>query len=271
MSATRVLPFITTLVMLVFTASVLQRYQARRKAHFLFWGIGLAMFGFGSFAEAFFAVAGWSTPIFFGWYLFGAALNAAWLGHGTLLLLNRKRWVHVLTAALLTGSVATAVLMVQAMPRIEAGVFNPALPISEQYGTKVIEPGDEVPAGAQLTTVTYRGEQVQVVRGLMPLGTTVRSVTPFFNIYGLITLVGGALWSGWLFLRKRVLPNRVIGNVLIAVGALAIASASTLTRLGYGQYLYLGELVAATLMYAGFVTASAPAAEMEASPAALPA
>ena len=244
MSATRVLPFITTLVMLVFTASVLQRYQARRKAHFLFWGIGLAMFGFGSFAEAFFAVAGWSTPIFFGWYLFGAALNAAWLGHGTLLLLVRKRWVHVLTAALVIGSVAAAALLISVTPRLDASAFNSALPISEQY------------------------------REIMPAisdGATVRLTTPFFNIYGLITLVGGALWSGWLFLRKRVLPNRVIGNVLIAVGALAIASASTLTRLGYGQYLYLGELVAATLMYAGFVTASAPAAEMEASPAALPA
>jgi hypothetical protein len=270
MSATQVLPFISTLVMLVFTISVLQRFAARRKPHFLFWGIGLAMFGFGSFAEAYFAVAGWSAPIFFGWYLFGAALNAAWIGHGTLLLLNHKRWVHVLTAALVIGSVAATALMVQAMPRLETDLFDPALPISQQYGTKVVEADDEVPAGAEVITTTYRGEEVRVIRGLMPLGTSVRLATPFFNIYGLITLVGGALWSAWLFLRKRVLPNRVIGNVLIAAGALAIASASTLTRLGYGQYLYLGELVAATLMYAGFVTASAPATEMEASPAALP-
>lgn len=270
MSATQVLPFISTLVMLVFTVSVLQRYVARRKLHFLFWGIGLAMFGIGSFAEAYFAVAGWNAPVFFGWYLLGAALNAAWIGHGTLLLLNRKRWVHALSAALVIGSLAASALMVQTMPRLDADVFNPALPISEQYGTRIIEPGDVVPAGAQVATTTYRGEEVQVVRGLMPLGTPVRLATPFFNIYGLITLVGGALWSAWLFLRKRVLPNRVIGNVLIAVGALAIAFASTLTRMGYGQYLYLGELVAATLMYAGFVTASAPATEMEASPAALP-
>jgi hypothetical protein len=90
-------------------------------------------------------------------------------------------------------------------------------------------------------------------------GATVRLTTPFFNIYGLITLVGGALWSAWLFLRKRVLPNRVLGNVLIAAGALSIGFASTLTRLGVGGYLYLGELVAAVLMYAGFVLASAPA------------
>jgi hypothetical protein len=240
MSATTVLPFFSTLVMLVFTVSVLQRYRARRKLHFLFWGIGLAMFGIGSFAEAYFAVAGWSAPVFFGWYLFGAALNAGWIGHGTLLLLFRKRWVHVFTAALVLGSLATLALMAMVMPRLDATAFTPALPISEQY------------------------------REIMPAiedGAIVRLATPFFNIYGLVTLVGGALWSAWLFLRKRVLPNRVVGNALIAVGALSIAFASTLTRLGYGQYLYLGELLAATLMYAGFVTASAAVAEVEAAPA----
>jgi hypothetical protein len=244
MSATTVLPFFSTLVMLVFTASVLQRYRARRKLHFLFWGIGLAMFGIGSFAEAYFAVAGWSAPVFFGWYLFGAALNAGWIGHGTLLLLVRKRWAHVFTAALVAGSAVAIVLMAAVMPKLDASAFNPALPISEQY------------------------------RAILPAiddGAMVRLTTPFFNIYGLVTLVGGALWSAWLFLRKRVMPNRVLGNVLIAAGALSIGFASTLTRLGYGQYLYIGELIAATLMYAGFVTASAPATEVEPAPATQPA
>jgi drug/metabolite transporter (DMT)-like permease len=82
--------------------------------------------------------------------------------------------------------------------------------------------------------------------------------TPFFNVYGLITLVGGALYSTYLFWRKRVLPNRVIGNVLIAVGALIIASASTLTRLGYGSLLAIGQLLAAVLMFSGFLVAAAP-------------
>jgi hypothetical protein len=94
-------------------------------------------------------------------------------------------------------------------------------------------------------------------------GAWVRLATPFFNIYGLVTLVGGALWSAALFLRKQVLPNRVVGNVLIASGALLIGAASTATRLGVGQYLYLGELAAAVLMFTGFRAASAPATEAE--------
>ena len=234
------LPFISTAVMVVFTVSVLQRFRTRRKAHFLFWGIGLAMFTAGSFAEAYFAIFGWSAIVFFLWYFFGAALNAGWIGHGTLMLLVRKRWRHVVTGLLIVGSVAATVLMFSAMANLDPGGFNSEVAISEQY-REIMPPIDR--------------------------GGAVRLTTPFFNIYGLITLVGGALWSAWLFLRKRVLPNRVLGNVLIAAGALSIGAASTLTRMGYGQLLYLGELVAAVLMYTGFILAGQPATEQERQPA----
>jgi hypothetical protein len=239
MSFNRILPFISTLVMLIFTLSVFQRYLVRRKLHFLFWAIGLAMFGVGSFAEAYFSAVGWNRWVFFGWYLFGAALNAGWIGHGTLLLLFRKRWTSAITVLLVGGSLVAGYLMLRIMPQLDASQFTTALPISEQY------------------------------RQIMPTvanGATVRLTTPFFNIYGLVTLVGGALWSAWLFLRKQVLPNRVIGNVLIAAGALSIGLASTLTRLGVGAYLYLGELVAAVLMYVGFAMAGAPAPQTESLP-----
>ncbi len=257
MSVNQVLPFISTAIMLGFTIYVLERFFVRRAPYFLFWGIGLAFFGAGSFAEAYLSLA-WNRWVFFVWYLFGAALNAAWIGHGTLNLLVRKTWVNVVTVVLVVGSLFAAYLMLQAMPKLDETVFTTSKPISEQYGTKVLQPGQTAPAGAQTTTTTYRGQDVTVVRGLLPLGSPVRLTTPFFNIYGLLTLVGGAIWSAYLFWRKRVLPNRVIGNVLIAAGALLIGSASTLTRLGYGQFLYLGELLSAIIMFAGFRMAARP-------------
>ncbi len=223
-----ILPFISAIVMAVFTLSVFQRYLVRRTPAFLFWGIGLLMFGAGSFAEAYLALD-WSPAVFVLWYLFGAALNAAWLGHGTLNLLVKRRWVGVVTAVLVIGSVIAGALMLTTP--LDAAGFDPDVPISEQY------------------------------RAIMPPGAPVRLTTPFFNIYGLVTLVGGALYSAFLFWRKRVLPNRVVGNVLIAVGALSIGFASSLTRLGYGQYLYIGELIAAVLMYVGFRAAAAPGRE----------
>jgi hypothetical protein len=228
--------------------------------YFLFWGIGLAMFGAGSFAEAYLALA-WNRWVFFAWYLFGAALNAAWIGHGTLTLMARRKWVNAITAALALGSLWAAFLMLRAMPTLQESLFTTSRPISEQYGTRRLEPGEAVPPGQTAQTVEYRGEEVRVVPGILPLGTPVRLTTPFFNIYGLLTLVGGALYSAYLFWRKRVLPNRVLGNVLIAVGALLIGFASTLTRLGYGQFLYLGELLSAVLMFWGFQVTSRPQPE----------
>jgi hypothetical protein len=239
MSINLVLPFVSTAIMLIFTLWVLQKYVTRRKPHFLFWGLGLAMFGTGSFAEAYLAL-NWNRWVFFSWYLFGAALNAGWIGHGTVYLLFRRRWVHVLTAVLIVGSLIAGWMMLQIMPRLDASSFTPGLAISEQY------------------------------REIMPAvseGATVRLTTPFFNIYGLVTLVGGALWSSFLFWRKRVMPNRVLGNVLIAAGALSIGFASSLTRFGIGSFLYVGELIAASLMFVGFVLAGRPAPAEQPSPA----
>ena len=233
MSINLILPFLSTIVMFAFTVYVMQRYYVRRRLCFLFWGLGLAMFGIASLSEALLAF-GWNDWVFFAWYLFGAVLTAAWIGHGTVYLLVRKKRAHVLTVVLVTASLIAAIMLLRTMPDLNSDIYTTDQPISEQY------------------------------RDIMPTvseGGYVRLTTPFFNVYGLITLVGGALWSTYLFWRKRVLPNRVIGNVLIAIGALTIASASTLTRIGYGSVLYLGELLAAVLMFAGFLVAAAPRAE----------
>lgn len=265
MNLNLVLPFISTLVMIIFTLSVFQRWLVRKKPHFLFWSAGLAMFTIGIFAEAYFAVIGWSAFVFFLWYFFGAITNAAYIGHGTYWLLtptfnrspfagdNRSfvkyvvrpillfilfflRRPRMMTGLLIGATMVAFLMMLQVMPLLDTSSFSASAPISEQY-REIMPPVAE--------------------------GGVVRLTTPFFNIYGLVTLVGGALWSAALFLRKKVLPNRVIGNVLIAIGALSIAFASTLTRLGLGAYLYLGELIAAVLMYTGFLVASAPATEAE--------
>ncbi|MCA9903512.1 MAG: hypothetical protein KC547_06625 [Anaerolineae bacterium] len=233
MSINNILPFISTVIMLIFTLSVFQRYLVRRRPAFLYWAIGLAMFGAGSFGEAYLAIA-WSPVVFFVWYVFGAALNAAWLGHGTLNLLVKKRWVNVITVLLVLGSLVVIVLMLSTP--LDASSFDPSVPISSQY------------------------------RAIMPERAVVRLSTPIFNIYGLVMLAGGAIYSAYLFWRKRVLPNRVIGNVLIAVGALSIGFASSLTRLGFGEYLYIGELIAAIMMYAGFRIAARPEWRESAAP-----
>lgn len=228
MSINLILPFISTAIMFVFAAAVIGRYFSRRSGglYLLVWGIGLVMFGLGSLGEAYSAL-GWNPFVFRVWYVFGAVLNAGWLGQGTIYLLARgraRKFAHAAMVVLVLLSLF-AIYMMWNTP-LDASQFNSQVALSDQY------------------------------REIMPPGAPVRSLTPIFNIYGLITLVGGALYSAYLFWRKRVMGNRVIGNIMIAAGALSIGFASTLTRLGFGAYLYLGELLAAIMMFAGFIIAS---------------
>ena len=76
MNLNLVLPFISAGIMLAFVIAVLSRWWRRKRAYLLAWAVGLSMFGIGSFAETFSAVA-WNGPIFRSYYLFGAMLNAA--------------------------------------------------------------------------------------------------------------------------------------------------------------------------------------------------
>ncbi len=223
MDVNLILPFISSAVMLAFVVAVLYRWRSRRHGHLILWAVGLTMFGIGSFAEAA-SVIGWNSTVFKSWYLFGAMLNAGWIGQGTIYLLAKRRVANVALAVIIGVSLIGA------------------------YGVIVL-PLDPTPFSTDVSLA-------ESFRDIMPDGTWVRKITPLFNIYGLFALVGGAIYSAWLFWRKRSHPNRMWGNILIAVGALSIGFASSLTRLGNGDFLYLGELIAAAFMFAGFVVAS---------------
>ena len=230
------LPVVSTVLVAVFAARVFGRWLERpSRWHQLFWGVGLVFYGLGSLTESLHALFGWSETWgeanFKVWYIAGAVLVAAWLGQGTVFLLWRR--IAVPTLAVLLVASAYAVFAVASAP---------------------FEPGPLIDA-AQLSA-----------KDVLPMG--VRLLTPFFNIYGLITLVGGALWSAFYYLRRRTHANRMAGNVAIAAGALMPAIGGTLNRFGF-QGLYLGELVGAFLMFYGFLLASrhAAVAAADSSPA----
>lgn len=227
-----IVPFASAVILAFLTYDLFRRYQRYKGGHrhLLFWAIGLGMFGIASLCDGILEL-GWSEFAFIGWYLFGAVLNAAWIGQGTLTLLVRKRWVHFTSVALGMLSILTAILLLSTP--LDASNYVAGVPIADQY------------------------------QGILPVDALVRRATPIFNIYGTITLVGGALYSGYLFYRKRILPNRVIGNVLIAAGALAVAGAGVLNRFGAGQFHSFAQLIFAVLMYYGFLLASKPAAVQE--------
>ncbi len=265
MSLNHVLPFITSAIMAVFAGWVLWRWAQRRAIYNLMWGIGLALFAIASFSEAALGLA-YNALAFQLWYLCGAILSAAWIGQGTVFLMAGRAWG---TRTLVVLGLATLIALgILVTTPLDPTYFSPARPVSDQYSTREVGPNDKIPAGATTTQITYQGKQITVVPGLVPLGAPLRLTTPIFNIYGSIALIGGALYSVWQYWRKRQMGNRMVGNILIAAGALSIASASTLTRLGLGDYLFIGEFFAAVIMFAGFVVMSRRDAPMPQAAAA---
>jgi hypothetical protein len=233
MDLVHILPFVSTAITAAFAVAVLRRYLVGRRLHSLLWGLGLALYALGTLAEAYLALR-WSPFMLRLWYLTGAMLTAAWLGQGTVYLLVRRPGVaHALLVLLLLASLAAAVAVFLAP--VDSAAFQAGAPISTQY------------------------------RGLLARSGLMILLTILLNIYGTLTLIGGALWSAWLFARKRVLPNRMLGNLLIAAGALFPAGAGTLIGLGLADWLYASELAGAVLMFWGFHLSTQP------QPAARPA
>lgn len=220
-------PIFSTLVTFAFAAAVLNRYRHKRGTHLLLWGLGLVMYGLGTLTEVIlsFQFSALALKI---WYLMGAMLTAAWLGEGSIHLLVRKRGVAPTLTKILTVVSLLAAGLVLAAPVVSSAAadFNPAQPVSMQY------------------------KEILTRNGLMIF------LTIILNIYGTLGLVGGALYSAFLFWRKQVLFDRMVGNVLIAAGALMPAMAGSLIKAGLVDWLYLSEFLGAVLMYAGFLRAT---------------
>jgi hypothetical protein len=54
-----------------------------------------------------------------------------------------------------------------------------------------------------------------------------------------------------------VLFNRMVGNILIAIGALMPAIGGSFVGMGLPDFLFLSEFLGAILMYVGFLQATA--------------
>lgn len=230
---------LSTVVTFVFALAVFTRYRRRGGTHLLLWGVGLVLFGLGTLTEAIMAFQFHPLALKV-WYLCGAMLTAAWLGQGTVHLLVRKRGVaSTLTVILGIVSLAAIILVLVAPVTSAAASYDVSQPASIQY------------------------------KDILTRSAPVIILTILLNIYGTIGLVGGAIYSAFLFWRKKVLINRVLGNLFIAAGALMPAMAGSFVKAGLVDWLYLSEFVGVVLMYIGFIQATSHRTVTE--PGAVPA
>ena len=226
-------PFLTGIVSITFAVMVFRRFVNRRGLHLLFWSIGLLFYAAGGFCEGLNGVIGWNPLVFRLWYLFGAVLVAAWLGQGTVYLWLRRPWVHAIMAALVLGSAYAAI-------RVFGAELDPSL-------------------------ISGNADVVGEMSGRAIASGGVRSLTPIFNGYGTVALVGGAIWSVALYMRKRGFRNRAAGNVLIALGAMLPAAGGAISRFGIEGVLYLSEFLGVVIIFVGFRLAVAHDTSLPAS------
>ncbi|NIA24228.1 MAG: hypothetical protein GWP04_01520 [Gammaproteobacteria bacterium] len=218
------LPAAASVISFVFASMVLRRWLDRRQPYMLLWGIGFLMYGMGGAMEAIFGFVGWSPLVFRLWYLFGAILVAAWLGQGTVYLLVHRRFGRVKLADILMVILALGSLY--ALVKVAGAQLDPSQMLEgELSGHAIVSPG-------------------------------VRVLTPFFNLYGVIMLVGGAIYSAYYFWRTRAAANRMVGNIFIAIGAMMPAFGGAAQRFGIPVALYVGEFLGAILMFIGYLYSS---------------
>jgi hypothetical protein len=223
------IPILSTVITFTFAAAVFNRFRVRHGAHLLLWGIGLVLYGIGTLTEvvSLFTFSAIAIKL---WYLSGAMLTAAWLGQGTINLLVRRRGIApTLNIILIIVSLLAVVLVLLAPITPAAANYDPAQPLSTQY------------------------KDILTRSGIVVL------LTILLNTYGTFTLVGGAIYSAFIFWRKKVLFNRMVGNILIAVGAILPAIGGSFIKMGLPDFLYLSEFLGTILMYIGFLQATVAA------------
>jgi hypothetical protein len=259
-----ILPFASSLLSFVFAAMVLDQWWQRRRAFQIVWGIGLIWYGIAAGTEFVGSAFGWSEPLYRTWYLIGAFLVPAYLGAGTLYLLNKTRfgyfvavsiwlggvfsllatakypgsatggYVTVTVAVLAAASVATATTVRRnlqahvAMAFLVAGTLVvAALVMTAHLSGGYVDPATHVPIAAAF-----------------PGYLRVSSVP--FNAGGGLALVFGALYSAYIYMpKKRAVAARF--------GALAIVVNFFASLPGAVSALFTGKLnsrVPATILIA---------------------
>jgi hypothetical protein len=210
-----VIPLVTTFVSGAFAVAVALRYMRKRRPSHLAWAVGLLLFAVAAF-NGFLARSGGATEVEYRlFYLFGAIANVAWLALGTVFIIAPRYGRAALAAVLALTAVAVY------------AVFA-------------------TPVDLAVAVDTGRG---------FPDGSLPRILAGIGSGVGSLVLIGGALWSAWVFLRRRDQGRRALANVVIAAGVFIAAAGGTAAFTGASGILELTNLIGVSVMFVGFLLA----------------
>jgi hypothetical protein len=242
-----ILPLASSALSFVFAAMVADQWLHRHQPYQLVWSVGLLWYGISAGTEFVGSAWGWNESLYRAWYLFGAFGVAAYLGLGTVYLLNRTRFGYFVAASFALAALFSYLTSVkyarEGTPASDAAVLGVvlaalgaaiAIALVTRFARRwmahvaaaILVAASAIVTVATLTVpVAPPGYAIDDIG--IPVGSAMppdlRILTPPFNIVGAFALVFGAVYSAYIFMPKaRVL--RVTSRMPI-VGALGRALA----------------------------------------------
>jgi hypothetical protein len=241
------LPLLSSALSFIFAALVGDQWLRRRQPYQLVWTLGLLWYGISAGTEFVGSAFGWNEALYRGWYLIGAFGVAAYLGLGTVYLLNRTRFGYFVAASFALAGLFSYLTSVK--------YAREGTPASD--GTVVAVVGASLAAALVIGLITrldrrWVGHATAAILALgsiaamvltlsapiaapgyaidgigIPVGSAMppdlRILTPPYNIVGAFALVFGAVYSAYIFMPKaRVLRA---GNGRPVIGAVGRAIA----------------------------------------------
>lgn len=210
------IPLVSTVVSFTFTFILFKHWYSRKSFYILWWMIGVLTYGLGTLTESINTLGGWTEVNFKAWYILGALLGGAPLAQGTVYLLTGNKVGHILTSILVSVIVVASVCVIMSPINYDM--------VGERLTGKVLE------------------------------WTWVRRFSPFINIYAVIFLVGGAIYSAIKYSQEKGGYSRMMGNIWIAAGAILPGIGGTFTRFGHVEVLYVTELLGLICILVGYYT-----------------
>jgi len=212
-------PLLATVISLACAILATQRYIARHRPYELSWAIAFGFFALGAGAATLGYLIGWNPLLVRLFYTSGAILTTAFLGFGSLYLLLGEHLERWGPGAMLIVTAFTF-----------ASVFSTP-----------VEP-------SRLGEAWY---------ALQTAGTPTRLLAIVANSFGATVVVGGALYSVSVGLRRGMPRDRALGVLLIAIGTLVVASGSSLIRLfGDTTFLFVAMAPGVAIIMAGYLLAN---------------
>jgi len=214
----------------LFAGVVLSQYLRRHRVYQLYWSIALAMAFVGTLAYVLMVAVGPTTTggevLFRTYYIFGAALTAAWLGLGSIALVTSTRVTRISLLVLSVLSILAIMLIAT------AGIDTRQL--AQVVGT----------AG----------------KGVLLTGAWLVMII-ILNTLGAVAVVGVAVYSGWKLIRRQsanLYTSKFLwANGLVVVGVLLIAYAGGGVRVfGLEGSFWLIMAVGWMVLFAGVLLAS---------------